>query len=85
MAARPVSLRLSEELVGALDEAAKVGRSTRTALVERACRAHLGMPQPGAQAPPADRPYRCPVHDCDRGFGSDKAVCPVHGRRAVPA
>lgn len=41
---------------------------------------------PAAPVPPAATfTFKCPVTPCERTFGSGLAICPIHGRRAVPA
>lgn len=41
-------------------------------------------PPPADPVPQAAFSFKCPLN-CGRTFGSPMAVCPEHGRRAVPA
>lgn len=89
-----VSVRLPSELVQKLDsEAATRSRPeakiTRTDVIVEAVRSHLGTPLSVADSPlltdlAGQKPYRCPATGCNLRFGSKAALCPTHGRRAVP-
>lgn len=72
MATPPVQMRLPADLVVELDQRAKREKSNRTALVVAACRFYLAAAR-----------FKCPAPKCERRFGSENAVCPDHGRKAV--
>lgn len=90
-----VSVRLPSELVQKLDsEAATRSRPeakiTRTDVIVESVRAHLGVAAPPVEQSallvddPGQKPWKCPGTGCNRRFSSKAAVCPEHGRRAVP-